>query len=52
MTLEQCLNNVKADAIDILGNIMEREFGGHTGAFIRLYTDKLRGDDENNKPQT
>lgn len=36
------MNSVKADAIDILGNIMEREFGGHTGSFVRLYVDKLR----------
>ena len=41
-TPEQCLNSVKADAIDTLGNIMEREFGGHTGSFVRLYVDKLR----------
>lgn len=45
-TPEQCLNSVKADAIDILGNILEREFGGHTGAFVRLYVDKLRGNNE------
>ena len=36
------INAIKADAIDILGNIMEREFGGHTGSFVRLYVDKLR----------
>jgi hypothetical protein len=45
-THEQCLNSVKADAIDTLGNIMEREFGGHTGSFVRLYVDKLRAINE------
>ena len=46
-TPEQCLNSVKADAIDDaihrLAGIMRREFGDSIGRFVSLYANKLRG---------